>query len=210
MNIQMKLFLLFLFCINLFACDKPDIYDFHRNIELTKYIKLDAKGKVLDPEIIFWNCTQDATTGLTWENKTDNESAQDHAWTYIWYIPDQGNDKRVSLNNDGSCNRNLIDKCSTDHHIRYLNKIKLCGFNDWRLPQKNELETIIDNSRPDQIPKICDCFFSNTKPSSYWTITETPKKDKAFAVNFKDASGDYFAKYGSFYIRAVRGDILEN
>ncbi len=95
--------------------------------------------------------------------------------------------------------------------LLYCENLILASHDDWRLPNANELQTIVDYSRVD--PSIDIAFFPNTRWSySYWsstTIHEYPYL--AWAVDF--GSG-YFEgsvyKRGYGYVRAVRAGSCES
>jgi hypothetical protein len=51
----------------------------------------------------------------------------------------------------------------------YCTDLTLGGFSDWRLPFKKELMSIVDYGTYD--PSIDKTYFTNTKPSCYWSYT---------------------------------------
>lgn len=80
--------------------------------------------------------------------------------------------------------------------------LTLGGHPDWRLANKNELLTLVDDTAYN--PSINGAFL-NTQGSSYWTSTTTNVlKNNAWTVNFEAGSMDGNSKYASAYVRCVR------
>lgn len=82
--------------------------------------------------------------------------------------------------------------------------LSLAGHADWRLPDKNELHSIVDYSRYN--PAIDPVFAATTQPSHYWSSTtyagSTGSAWLVYFGNGYDASDD---KSSGYYVRAVRG-----
>lgn len=94
--------------------------------------------------------------------------------------------------------------------IADLNNANFAGHNDWRLPNINELQTLVDYGRID--PAIDPVFFSFTsftQSSLYWSSTSYQNlPSRAWGVDFNDGRVLPNSKLGgSFvdYVRAVRG-----
>jgi len=93
--------------------------------------------------------------------------------------------------------------------LLYCEKLNLGGHNDWRLPNRNELQTIVQyilNSPP--INKI---FFPKTQPSAYWTsTTHVGYPDKAWSIDFYNRKivvvyNQVLTKIKNAHVLAVRG-----
>ena len=80
----------------------------------------------------------------------------------------------------------------------------LVGKSGWRLPDKNELRSLVDYSR--YFPAIDPVFSATTKPSYYWSSTTfTNSPYGAWLVHFYNGNVNYDNKSAAYYVRAVRG-----
>jgi hypothetical protein len=85
-----------------------------------------------------WSCVKDNVTGLTWEVKTHLPTAnlQDRSWTYSWF-----NSANISgekgTEAGGTCFQ--AGRCDTEKYVQDINAQGLCGHNDWRMPNQQEL-----------------------------------------------------------------------
>jgi hypothetical protein len=79
------------------------------------------------------------------------------------------------------------------------------GYSDWRLPNRNELQTLVDYSRNNP-PAIDPLLVPSSVSSSYWSSTTFAySTDLAWYMNFSyGGDGNDYKSYGG-YVRAVRG-----
>ena len=91
--------------------------------------------------------------------------------------------------------------------IETLNAANYGGHNDWRLPNRNELNTLINRQRSDNASWLGTLGFANVKPNPYWTSTTAlGSPDKAWTVNFLEGSMVGEDKGASLrYVFPVRG-----
>ena len=121
----------------------------------------------------------DTSTGLMWEIKTDDGGPRDKDNTYTWQSA-----------------------------LSYCENLSLAGYNDWRLPNRNELHSIVEYSTYN--PSIDPMFFNTVshfpRYGSYWSSTTiTGGQYSAWSVLFYKGHVSYSNKLRDEYVRAVRG-----
>lgn len=167
------------------------------------YTKLDQNGQSLPRSATKWSCVKDNVTGLIWEIKSADGGLRDKGWTYSWYNPDNAVNAGVPGEVDsGIC---AGSKCDTYHYTLSVNSIELCGYKEWRMPERAELRSLVNYSRT---PTINTAFFPDTvtgKP--YWTGSPYAQSSGWEPGNYKwniffQDGEDYFS--GSIYAYPVR------
>jgi hypothetical protein len=143
------------------------------------FLKLDANGAPLANQSATyaaapWDCVLDGVTGLYWEVKTNDGGLRDMDWSYTWYnssgINDGGN---AGVQNGGTC----VDtaNCDTEKYVAAVNAAGLCGRNDWRLPTREELYSIVTQNEIFSRAPYDLAFFPNTiAVADYLTSSPRP------------------------------------
>ena len=169
------------------------------NIVIADFVKLSNEGEVLDFENSNWSCVLDQKTSLVWEVKGETEGLQYTMNTYTWFDGDTGR-----KNNMYSKNCYWGEGCNAQSYIDDINEAQLCTYNNWRLPTRNELKTIINYYADDDILIDLD-FFPNTQMGTYWTsMTAKDNPSLAYEIPFFFGGSIVREKYIDTYIRLVR------
>ena len=83
--------------------------------------------------------------------------------------------------------------------------LEFAGYNDWRLPNRNELMSIVDYSKV--VPSVDTTYFPDipSRHADYWSsTTDTYARHAAWRVNFNDGNIYSDNKRNNHYVRAVR------
>ena len=167
-----------------------------------------------------WACTKDNNTGLIWEVKTDDNlrSMNRH---YTSFTTDYL--KCTEYSWCGELGK-YGDVTNVDSFVKAVNLTRLCGFDDWRVPMKRELEDLtycsdekyaiplganyrnnICTGTP-TYPTINSFYFPNTVSALYVSSTPGPiGRSNIWHVDFSNGSSDTSYKYSTnLYVRLVR------
>ncbi len=144
-----------------------------------------------------WGCTRDNVTNLIWEVKTVG-GVRDKDAQYTWFEP---NDRINGGSKGDDCSG--VSCKNTKLYIDAVNTQGLCGANDWRLPSRQELHSIVNQGRGG--PSVDITYFPNTASKGYWTSTPVAAQIfNAWYVNF-EYGWDYWAnKSSQQHARLVR------
>lgn len=130
------------------------------------FTKISGNGQALPAAATEWGCVKDNATGLIWEAKTDDAGLHDKDWTYTWHEPDgTKNGGDVGTQNGGNCGG--TSQCDTHAYVQAANTAGWCGANDWQIPTKEELRSIVDYDRC--APAIDTAYFPNTPSGWFWS-----------------------------------------
>jgi len=120
----------------------------------------------------------DAGTGLMWMQET------------------------ADINADGNIDDN--DKVIWINALSYCENLTLGNHSDWRLPDIQELRSLVDYNRYDP---VTDPFFSSV-PFRYWSATTVASNtEEAWGILFKDGSDVWSNKSVPCYVRCVRSGL---
>jgi hypothetical protein len=177
----------------------PEIHD-------TKYIALDAQGEQLAPGEV-GPCVLDQFTGLIWEVKTDVPGLHHHAHTYSWFDPAEDNSGELDyrgIADGGTCDGSACDTWSL---VKSVNQEGYCGFNDWRLPTRDELGSISDPRKMESPPTTNTLYFPNTQSGDYWSANDYQFQwNTAWLWGFANGLDRVEWKETPNYVRLVRGE----
>ncbi len=182
------------------------------------FTKISSTGVELPVSATEWSCVKDNVTGLIWEVKTDDGGLHDKDDAYTWYEPDSGKNggfagyqKPSDYNSsysDAICYGHTAGSaatyCNTKAYVDRVNTTDWCGANDWRMPTKEELRSIVSYDR--YYPAIDTTWFPNTPSAWFWSAS--PHADYgyyAWLVYFYYGTDGYGGKdYGGYQVRLVR------
>ena len=154
----------------------------------------------LDTAPTDWACTRDNVTGLIWEVKTTSGlRSQAHTYTWLKTGSPDGNNGTASGGNCATTGRCDTEKFTTD-----VNTIALCGYNDWRMPTRKELVSIVDYGRASAA--IDTTYFPNTRSSLVWSGSPyTSNSSYAWFAHFDDGYASQGSRSDASSVRLVRG-----
>ena len=133
------------------------------------YVKIDKSGAELANSATEWSCVYDKDSGLIWEVKTNIVGKLNyHHDYYTWY------DSNPKTNGGDSGRKDNWFKPSqtlqnSEDFLQATNSSALCGYRDWRLPEIEELKTIVKTTST-KSPSIDTSFFPHN-PVSGLVIT---------------------------------------
>lgn len=172
----------------------------------TQFVKITDNGKVATDIDAAWECVHDISNRLTWEVKKNDGGIRDRDNTYSWQ---QGANDRYSGVSDGGRCTGGID-CDTSSYVRAMNEQRLCGYSDWRLPSREELETLVAHNNDTKQASIDTGHFPQAVPSWYWTASENPgDHNYAWYVLFRNGIALNDLKERPKHIRLVRSALMQ-
>ena len=134
--------------------------------------------------------------GTTWHSPrfTDNgnQTVTDNLTGLMWT-------KNANLPNSTKTCQEALD------YVASLNSTNYLGFNDWRLPNVNELESFANTGKSNISTWLYTQGFTNIQPSFYWSSsTYAVSTNSAWEVNMVYGHVYYFYKDSTSYVWPVR------
>lgn len=152
-----------------------------------KFLKLNQKGQILKRQDLSlkqqnFSCVVDSQTGLVWETKTPLNKIEDasihNSSSYFAFKAVESDIlfKGSCYNPDTqnfSADPNI---CNVQQQITWVNKAKLCGLDNWRLPTQQELYGII-NLQGEQSYSIDTSYFPTSVGASVTYQDDDPSSN---------------------------------
>jgi hypothetical protein len=177
------------------------------------YHKISATGEKLSQDAQQWHCVIDEASRLMWEVKQDKVTPGNlHFFDdkFTWY----NSNPLLNGGNIGDWNQQGKDCsgytegkprsfCHVEQFVSRVNKQGLCGYQDWRLPTRAELTSLVHFGRSQ--PAIDHNFFPHTLNNFYWTANPVVGRPiEAWAINFEFGYTSPFRKTDPRPTRLVR------
>ena len=166
------------------------------------YTKIGANGELLAASASAWSCVKDNITGLMWEVKTADGGLRDKNKTYTNY------DSTISLQIGGTTAPTQVQIDAATNSIGFVKAVNtagLCGAANWRLPEPDELQGIVDYGVAYPGPTIDATWFLNTPGNAFWSSSPyVGDANGAWYVYFNYGNVSGYYRDLSFYVRLVR------
>ena len=169
------------------------------------FTKLDSNGfALIDQNATTFSCVKDNVTGLIWEVKQTAAGLHNKDDVYTWYNTNaatNGGDNGEA--NAGASCEGITTTCNTQVYVARVNIAGLCGANDWYLPSRKELRSLVNYDGAS--PAIDASYFPNASASRYWSSSPyAPVASRAWSVAF-DSGHDGAGFMSDVYrVRLVR------
>lgn len=152
--------------------------------------KLNAVGEALDASATNWACVRDNTQKLIWEVRTKDDGLRDWNKTYSNYSADYNAVNQLGADTDAS------------GYVAAVNAAGLCGAKNWRLPSKDELQSLLAGTSPAD-------YFPDAKLNGHkflWSsIPDETKPNYVWAVNVEDGTASSVLRFSpGISVRLVR------
>ncbi|WP_045215356.1 DUF1566 domain-containing protein [Desulfonatronovibrio magnus] len=137
------------------------------------------------------------------QNLTDNQdgTVTDSATGLMWQKCTYG---QTWDDGQGTCTGSAAS-LDWQQSLEAAENLELAGHDDWRLPNRNELQSLADYSR--HAPAIDPMLWDSTELANYWSsTTRADFTDSSMIVDFNFARIDTRSKSDNNHVRAVRDD----
>ena len=146
-------------------------------------------------------CVKDNNTGLVWEGKTASPATSRLGTSY--YTNYDSTSSAQKYNGAAYVNPTQAEINASTNSIGYVNSVNassLCGYTNWRMPTKEELQGIVVSGN---YPTIDTTWFPNTRAYYYWTSSpNVGYSNNAWGVSFGNGYVNNYNRYD--YGGAVR------
>jgi hypothetical protein len=184
------------------------------------FTRLDENGAEIDSSALNWSCAKDQNTGLIWEGKqrnisietASNDSLHEASDSFTWYNSNGQNNAGTAGEqnsaNDSCYGYDASDSasyCNTEAFIKRINTAGYCGLNNWRLPTRQELNSIVNYDAVEPASDLS--VFQYTTSDVFWSATSVYSAsfsgEQAWATNFNYGGSSKVNKTESHSVRLV-------
>lgn len=180
------------------------------------FTRLDSSGDAVDNPSFNFDCVRDNVTGLIWQTKDiDDASSIEYAdQLFTWYSEDENGNFAGDLNEASSQCNVATAQCNTQAYIDQINAQGVCGFFDWRLPDVQELQSIVHYGKTS--PPLVDTVFfpywggANSQTLWYWTSQSSADgvsndiAQNAWAIDMNSGTDGFLLKTSERRVILVR------
>jgi len=183
------------------------------------FTRLDSRGDAVDNPSFNFDCVRDNVTGLIWQVK-DIEDASNINYVdqqFTWFSEEENGNFEGAINDEStSCNVTSA-QCNTQAYIEQINTQGMCGFFDWRLPNVQELQSIVHYGKtsPPLVDTVFFPYWGGANNTTLWYWTSQSSADgvsddiarNAWAIDMHSGSDGYLLKnseHRAILVRAGR------
>lgn len=152
-------------------------------------------------------CVFDSSTGLTWEGKPTS-GFRVNTNTYTNYDDATKAQKGTPSFSTMPTQLEVDALNNTIGYVAEINRIRLCGYSDWRLPSYSDLLSInIHGQATGNLSLVSGVaeWFPNTSYGMTWTSTPDPLYDAGAQMVWFGGTGHYkMARQSPYRVRLVR------
>jgi hypothetical protein len=148
----------------------------------------------------------DTLRGSVWTNSRFTNlsygTIQDHLTDLVW-------SKDANAPGPAACNPATTKSWQAAlDYVKCLNSNSYLGFNDWRLPNRNELSSLVDHAQLNQAAWLAGLGFTGVQAVYYWSSSSSADSTSdAWGVDMGDGDIDGDDKSYSQYVWPVRSGI---
>jgi hypothetical protein len=165
-------------------------------LKLGKYIVKISKNGYLTKKLTI-NLRDNIYTNVKLEKRFSNSNSNKNIWkdssTNLMWQDEPYTSKESDAYDDDT---NVGKVGNWKYAKRYCSNLSLAGYNDWYLPNKNQLKYLY--KQKEKLTNITSSLYWSS--SSYASISSS-----AWFVDLYDGNTDYNVETNSFYVRCVRG-----
>lgn len=170
-----------------------------------RFQRIDAAGAPLVDAATAHDCVFDRATQLTWLGDRPGDPLRDPSHRYSWYSSDRdAANGEPGAREGGVC---ALPPCNTETLVEAARVARFCGFDDWRLPSREE-SIMLGKRHGGSALGLHPKLFPHAAAGEYWTST-TFRLYPQSAWSIDPATGLDRAdlKSGAKAVRLVRGTL---